>query len=42
LLTQALEPAETLSITALRGLGKELWDGVDAAAHVASERDAWR
>ena len=42
LLTQALQPAETLSITALRGLGKELWRGVDAAAHVANERDAWR
>ena len=26
----------------LQGLGKELWRGVDAAAHVASERAAWR
>lgn len=42
LLTQALEPAEPLSILALRGLGKELWDGVDAAEYVASERAAWR
>ena len=42
LLAQALEPPATLSILELRGLGKELWRGVDAAAHVASERSAWR
>ena len=42
LLALALEPAETLSITALRGLGKELWGDVDGAAHVATERAAWR
>ena len=42
LLAQALEPAEPLSITALRGLGKALWDGIDAADHVASERATWR
>lgn len=42
LLTAALEPAPALSILELRGLGKELWRGVDAEAHVASERAAWR
>lgn len=42
LLTRALEPAAALSILELRGLGKDLWQGVDAAAHVAAERTAWR
>jgi plasmid stability protein len=42
LLAQALEPAEALSILELRGLGKELWRGVDGGSHVASERTAWR
>ena len=42
LLTQALEPAETLSILDLQGLGKELWRDVDASDHVAKERAAWR
>jgi plasmid stability protein len=42
LLTQALEPAETLSIIELRGLGKELWRGLDPALHVDRERATWR
>jgi plasmid stability protein len=42
LLTKALEPPAALSILELRGLGKELWRDVDAAAHVARERAAWR
>lgn len=42
LLTQALEPAETLSIIELRGLGKELWRGLDPASHVDRERATWR
>jgi plasmid stability protein len=42
LLTQALEPPETLSILELRGLGKELWRDVDAASYVQDERSAWR
>ena len=42
LLTKALEPPAALSILELRGLGKELWRGIDAASHVASERAAWR
>jgi len=40
-LTQAVEEADTQSILELRGLGKELWTGVDATAHVNSERRSW-
>lgn len=29
------------SVTALRGLGKELWRGVDAQHNVNAERAAW-
>lgn len=29
------------AITGLRGLGKELWEGVDPDIHVAQERDSW-
>ena len=42
LLAEALEQPAVRSILELRGLGKELWRDVDAAAHVASERVAWR
>ncbi|MBV8186719.1 MAG: hypothetical protein JOY64_16860 [Alphaproteobacteria bacterium] len=42
LLEQALEPAATLSILELRGLGKELWRDMDATSHVANERAGWR
>jgi hypothetical protein len=28
------------SITALRGLGREIWQGIDANAYVDTERDA--
>jgi plasmid stability protein len=42
LLTQTLEPAPTVSILALRGLGKELWRGVDAGSYVKSARGTWR
>jgi hypothetical protein len=31
----------THQITDLRGLGKEIWKGVDADQHVARERDSW-
>src|ERR1700749_222273 len=40
LLTEALEPAAPRSILELRGLGKEMWRGIDAVDHVASERRA--
>ena len=42
LLTEALEATAPVSILELRGLGKELWQGVDAAAHVDRERREWR
>jgi hypothetical protein len=29
------------SITELRGLGKEIWQGQDAHEYVDQERDAW-
>jgi hypothetical protein len=29
------------SITDLRGLGKEIWKGVDADEYVAGERNTW-
>ena len=36
------QPAEPhSSIRELRGLGKEIWDGIDAQAYVNQERDAW-
>jgi plasmid stability protein len=41
LLAAALETPPPLSIMDLQGLGKELWEGVDAAAHIESERAAW-
>ncbi len=41
LLTAAVDEAPPLSILALRGLGKDLWTGIDAAEHVARERDSW-
>ena len=43
-LTQILEEvlrAPQSSILDLQGLGKELWAGIDPAAHVDAERDAW-
>jgi plasmid stability protein len=41
ILEEALEREEPLSILELRGLGKEAWRGVDAAAHVEAERRTW-
>lgn len=29
------------SILELRGLGKELWNGIDPVKHVRAERDSW-
>ncbi len=42
LLTEVLGSTASLSILQLQGLGKELWRDVDAEAHVADERTAWR
>ncbi len=41
LLSQALDEGKGLSILELRGLGKELWSGIDATAHVEQERESW-
>ncbi len=41
LVASALKEAEPLSILELEGLGKDLWQGVDAARHVRKERDSW-
>ena len=41
ILSEALETAEPLSLMELRGLGKEVWAGVDAADHVEQERRSW-
>ncbi len=41
LLTETVEEPEPLSILELRGLGKECWDGIDAARHVEKERRSW-
>lgn len=41
ILVQALEEPDRLSIMDLRGLGKELWNGIDPAHHVERERSSW-
>ena len=41
LLSKSVERPESLSIMKLQGLGKELWEDVDAAAHVEEERRSW-
>jgi plasmid stability protein len=41
ILSEALEPKQELSVLELRGLGKEIWDGIDAADHIRRERESW-
>ncbi len=41
ILSDALTEPEPLSILELEGLGRELWEGVDPAGHVAAERESW-
>ena len=41
LLERATEQPEPLSIMELRGLGKELWKGIDPAAYIREERESW-
>jgi len=41
LLTDATQKRELHSLLDLRGLGRELWSGIDADRHVAEERQAW-
>jgi len=37
----ATAPGPRHSITELRGLGKEIWQGQDAQEYVNQERDSW-
>lgn len=41
ILEQALSEPEASSLLELRGLGREIWREIDAAEHVARERDTW-
>ncbi len=41
ILSEAVEAPKASSILELRGLGKDLWRGIDAARHVDRERAAW-
>ena len=41
ILHQTVVKEEPLSIRGLRGLGKELWKGIDAAEYIREERDSW-
>ncbi len=41
ILERAVTEPEPLSILELRGLGKDVWEEVDAEKHVDAERDAW-
>jgi plasmid stability protein len=41
ILDQALDQEKTYSLMELEGLGKELWEGIDAAEYIRQERDSW-
>lgn len=41
ILTRATEEPASLSILELKGLGKEVWRGVDPPAYVEQERRSW-
>lgn len=41
ILGDALESPDPLSILTLRGLGREQWTKIEAAAHVEVERKSW-
>jgi hypothetical protein len=34
-------PVRKRSLLELRGLGKEIWEGIDPVEYVAQERDSW-
>ena len=38
---RALSGERNLDINGLRGLGKEIWQGLDAQEYVDRERDSW-
>lgn len=41
LVRQRMAPVPSQSVTALRGLGKEVWQGIDAQEYVDRERASW-
>jgi plasmid stability protein len=41
LLDEAVSRGDARSLQELRGLGRQIWEGRDAAKYVAAERDAW-
>jgi len=41
LVSKAVGRPKSRSILELRGLGKEIWEGIDPAEYVRQERDAW-
>ncbi|MFN8512245.1 MAG: hypothetical protein U0841_06570 [Chloroflexia bacterium] len=41
LIEQEALPQPKHSLRELRGLGKEIWEGIDAQEYVARERAAW-
>jgi plasmid stability protein len=41
ILNEVVQGPERLSVLELRGLGKEIWAGMDAAEHVEEIRGSW-
>jgi plasmid stability protein len=41
ILADALDEEERPSLLELRGLGKELWEGIDPAEYIENERRSW-
>jgi hypothetical protein len=41
LISKAVGRPKSRSILELRGLGKEIWEGIDPAEYVRQERDSW-
>lgn len=39
---QRIESQQDHSIMELRGLGKELWQGIDVEKYIEEERSSWR
>lgn len=41
ILNQTVDQEKPLSILGLEGLGKEIWEGIDAVEYIRQERDSW-
>ena len=41
ILSDTLDATPRPSILELEGLGKEIWEGIDPAAHIEAERRSW-